>query len=116
MLNELDQKSEWRKELMNIAAKPVMQLEDVYRILASLRFLPKSKDEIEGEESEKRKSKKAQMNTKMSKKVQMNTKKHKTKNNQTKKEKKYKKVLVIEKMAQIKKNLTLYLITFIKKI
>ena len=54
MLNELDQKSEWRKELMNIAAKPVMQLEDVYRILASLRFLPKSKDEIEGEESEKK--------------------------------------------------------------
>ena len=54
LLNELDQKSEWRKELMNIAAKPVMQLEDVYRILASLRFLPKSKDEIEGEESEKK--------------------------------------------------------------
>lgn len=48
LLNDLDQKSEWRKELMNIAAKPVMQLEDVYRILASLRFLPKSKDEIEG--------------------------------------------------------------------
>lgn len=52
LLNELDQKSEWRKELMNIAAKPVMQLEDVYRILASLRFLPKNKVEIEGEESE----------------------------------------------------------------
>ncbi|MCW9140949.1 hypothetical protein NR218_07845 [Staphylococcus sp. SUC_1.2] len=48
LLNELDQKSEWRKELMNIAAKPVIQLEDVYRILASLRFLPKSKDEVEG--------------------------------------------------------------------
>ncbi|MCK6224444.1 hypothetical protein [Staphylococcus hominis] len=46
LLNELDQKSEWRKELMNIAAKPVIQLEDVYRILASLRFLPKSEDEI----------------------------------------------------------------------
>lgn len=52
LLNELDQKSEWRKELMDIAAKPVMQLEDVYRIFASLRFLPKSKVEIEGEESE----------------------------------------------------------------
>ncbi|WP_145453067.1 hypothetical protein [Staphylococcus hominis] len=50
LLNSLDQKSEWRKELMNIAAKPVMQLEDVYRILASLRFLPKSIDEIEGED------------------------------------------------------------------
>lgn len=48
LLNDLDQKSEWRKELMNIAAKPVMQLEDVYRILASLRFLPKEQDEIEG--------------------------------------------------------------------
>lgn len=47
LLNELDQKSEWRKELMNIAAKPAIQLEDIYRILASLRFLPKSKDEIE---------------------------------------------------------------------
>lgn len=52
LLNELDQKSEWRKELMNIAAKPVMQLEDVYRILASLRFLPKDEEEIEGEEIE----------------------------------------------------------------
>lgn len=53
LLNELDQKSEWRKELMNIAAKPVMQLEDVYRILASLRFLPKSENEIEGNKKEK---------------------------------------------------------------
>ncbi|OFQ08476.1 hypothetical protein HMPREF2953_07655 [Staphylococcus sp. HMSC072E01] len=50
LLNDLDQKSEWRKELMNIAAKPVIRLEDVYRILASLRFLPKRKDEIEGNE------------------------------------------------------------------
>ena len=58
LLNELDQKSEWRKELMNIAAKPVMQLEDVYRILASLRFLPKSEGEIEGEESKKQESEK----------------------------------------------------------
>ena len=48
LLNELDQKSEWRKELMNVASKPILQIEDVYRILASLRFLPKSKDEIEG--------------------------------------------------------------------
>ena len=51
LLNDLDQKSEWRKELMNIAAKPVIQLEDVYRILASLRFLPKDEGEIEGEKS-----------------------------------------------------------------
>lgn len=53
LLNELNQKSEWRKELMNIAAKPVIQLEDVYRILASLRFLPKSKDEVEGNKKKK---------------------------------------------------------------
>lgn len=46
LLNELDQKSEWRKELMNIAAKPAMELEDVYRILASLRFLPKDESEV----------------------------------------------------------------------
>lgn len=57
LLNELDQKSEWRKELMNIAAKPVIQLEDVYRILTSLRFLPKSKDEIEGKIRKIKKSK-----------------------------------------------------------
>ena len=68
LLNSLDQKSEWRKELMNIAAKPVMQLEDVYRILASLRFLPKSKDEIEGEEIKKRgKQNKGQSNEKENK-------------------------------------------------
>ena len=47
LLNSLDQKSEWRKELMNIAAKPIIELEDILRILASLRFLPKSKVEIE---------------------------------------------------------------------
>lgn len=46
LLNSLDQKSEWRKELMNIAAKPVMELEDIFRILASLRFLPKDEKEI----------------------------------------------------------------------
>lgn len=47
LLNSLDQKSEWRKELMIIAAKPIIELEDIFRILASLRFLPKSKVEIE---------------------------------------------------------------------
>lgn len=46
LLNDLDQKSEWRKELMNIAAKPVMELEDIFRILASLRFLPKDEKEL----------------------------------------------------------------------
>ena len=52
LLNELDQKSEWRKELMNIAAKPVMNLEDVYRVLASLRFLPKNRIEIKNSNQE----------------------------------------------------------------
>ena len=32
---------------MNIVAKPIIELEDILRILASLRFLPKSKVEIE---------------------------------------------------------------------
>ncbi|MCH4379947.1 hypothetical protein [Staphylococcus haemolyticus] len=46
LLNELDQKSEWRKELMNIAARPSISTKDVYRVLASLRFLPKTEIEI----------------------------------------------------------------------
>lgn len=46
LLNELDQKSEWRKELMNIAARPSISTKDVYRTLASLRFLPKKEIEI----------------------------------------------------------------------
>lgn len=50
LLNELDQKSEWRKELMNIAAKPVMNLEDAYRVIASLRFLPKNEKEVKESE------------------------------------------------------------------
>lgn len=52
LLNSLDQKSEWRKKLMNIAAKPVMNLEDVHRVLASLRFLPKNRIEIKNSNQE----------------------------------------------------------------
>ncbi|OHR07164.1 hypothetical protein HMPREF2587_08940 [Staphylococcus sp. HMSC078A08] len=74
LLNELDQKSEWRKELMNIAAKPVMQLEDVYRILASLRFLPKSKDEIEGKESKQQEEQNVEKNEEQVKKYEKNRK------------------------------------------
>ncbi|MDS3947465.1 hypothetical protein [Staphylococcus epidermidis] len=40
LLNELDQKSEWRKELMNIASKTFMTTDDIYRVLASLRYQP----------------------------------------------------------------------------
>ncbi|MDS0981216.1 hypothetical protein PXW92_07455 [Staphylococcus hominis] len=43
LLNDLDQKSEWRKELMNVASKTFMTTNDIYRILASLRFIPKIK-------------------------------------------------------------------------
>lgn len=41
LLNELDQKSEWRKELMNVASKTFLTTDDIYRVLASLRFVPK---------------------------------------------------------------------------
>lgn len=54
LLNSLDQKSEWRKELMNIAAKPSISTKDVYRVLASLRFLPKTKIEIYGKKVNKK--------------------------------------------------------------
>lgn len=40
LLNDLDQKSEWRKELMNIASQTFMTTDDLYRVLASLRFQP----------------------------------------------------------------------------
>ena len=41
LLNDLDQKSEWRKELMNIASNTYMTTDDIYRVLASLRYTPK---------------------------------------------------------------------------
>ncbi|MBM0791471.1 hypothetical protein K4P56_08810 [Staphylococcus epidermidis] len=41
LLNSLDQKSEWRKELMNVASKTFLTTDDIYRVLASLRFVPK---------------------------------------------------------------------------
>ena len=41
LLNDLDQKSEWRKELMNVASKTFLTTDDIYRVLASLRFVPK---------------------------------------------------------------------------
>ena len=43
LLNDLDQKSEWRKELMNVSSKTFMTTDDIYRVLASLRYLPKIK-------------------------------------------------------------------------
>lgn len=41
LLKDLDEKSEWRKELMNLASKTFMTTDDIYRVLASLRFIPK---------------------------------------------------------------------------
>ena len=35
LLNSLDQKSEWRKELMNIASQTFMTTDDLYRVLAT---------------------------------------------------------------------------------
>ncbi|MGW9778625.1 hypothetical protein [Staphylococcus hominis] len=40
LLNDLDQKSEWRKELMQVASKTFLTTNDIYRVLASLRFQP----------------------------------------------------------------------------
>ncbi|MCG2338468.1 hypothetical protein K4O81_02945 [Staphylococcus epidermidis] len=51
LLNSLDQKSEWRKELMNIASKTFLTTDDIYRVLASLRYLPKRPIEM-GKEME----------------------------------------------------------------
>ena len=31
LLNELDQKSEWRKELMNVASKSTLNINDIYK-------------------------------------------------------------------------------------
>ncbi|PTK65952.1 hypothetical protein [Staphylococcus borealis] len=53
LLNELDQKSEWRKELMNIASKTFLTTDDIYRVLASLRYLPKRPIEMEKETENK---------------------------------------------------------------
>ena len=49
LLNDLDQKSEWRKELMNVASKTFLTTDDIYRVLASLRFQPHTY--IEGQDN-----------------------------------------------------------------
>ncbi|MDS3904147.1 hypothetical protein RJB87_02615 [Staphylococcus hominis] len=45
LLNDLDQKSEWRKKLMNVASKIFLITDDMYRVLISLRFTPN--DDVE---------------------------------------------------------------------
>ncbi|OEK99683.1 hypothetical protein AST11_09815 [Staphylococcus saprophyticus] len=44
LLDNLDSKSEWRKQLYDVASKTFITTDDVYRVLASLRYLPKNSD------------------------------------------------------------------------
>lgn len=44
LLDNLDSKSEWRKQLYDVASKTFLTTDDVYRVLASLRYLPKSSE------------------------------------------------------------------------
>lgn len=41
LLDNLDSKSEWRKQLYDVASKTFLTTDDVYRVLASIRYLPK---------------------------------------------------------------------------
>ncbi|AMY05043.1 hypothetical protein CD149_04915 [Staphylococcus condimenti] len=52
LLDNLDSKSEWRKQLYDIASKTLLTTDDVYRVLASLRYLPKKQKRIVGEHKE----------------------------------------------------------------
>ena len=40
LLDNLDSKSEWRKNLYDVASKTYLDTDDVYRVLASLRYFP----------------------------------------------------------------------------
>ncbi|MCD8851620.1 hypothetical protein [Staphylococcus xylosus] len=40
LLDNLDSKSEWRKQLYDVASKTFLTTDDVYRVLASLRYFP----------------------------------------------------------------------------
>ncbi|MGD3155963.1 hypothetical protein ACMG5R_10805 [Staphylococcus warneri] len=51
LLKDLDEKSEWRKELMNLASKTFMTTDDIYRVLASLRFKPHEDKDIKGSDN-----------------------------------------------------------------
>lgn len=43
LLDNLDSKSEWRKQLYDVASKTFLTTDDVYRVLASLRYFPHEK-------------------------------------------------------------------------
>ncbi|MCJ1780369.1 hypothetical protein [Mammaliicoccus sciuri] len=44
LLDNLDSKSEWRKQLYDVASKTFIDTDDVFRVLASLRYFPHYKD------------------------------------------------------------------------
>ncbi|WP_398573973.1 hypothetical protein [Staphylococcus equorum] len=46
LLDNLDSKSEWRKQLYDVASKTILTTDDVYRVLASLRYIPKDSEDI----------------------------------------------------------------------
>lgn len=43
LLDNLDSKSEWRKQLYDVASKTFINTDDVFRVLASLRYFPHEK-------------------------------------------------------------------------
>ncbi|MEB6120532.1 hypothetical protein MXM80_10710 [Mammaliicoccus sciuri] len=45
LLDNLDSKSEWRKQLYDVASKTFIDTDDVFRVLASLRYFPHKKDD-----------------------------------------------------------------------
>ncbi|PTH92061.1 hypothetical protein DWB98_09950 [Staphylococcus xylosus] len=50
LLDNLDSKSEWRKQLYNVASKTFLTTDDVYRVLASLRFFPHESIDLKSKE------------------------------------------------------------------
>lgn len=50
LLDSLDSKSGWRKQLFDIASKTYMTTDDIFRILSSLRYKPKTESERKGSE------------------------------------------------------------------
>ncbi|MCJ1748916.1 hypothetical protein MT416_06305 [Mammaliicoccus sciuri] len=51
LLDNLDSKSEWRKQLYNVASKTFIDTDDVYRVLASLRYFPH--EEVDNKKSKR---------------------------------------------------------------
>lgn len=50
LLDNLDSKSEWRKNLYDVASKTYIDTDDVYRVLASLRYFPHKSIDPKNEE------------------------------------------------------------------